>query len=114
TSPVRMLVIFALCRATGCWQQECEAGIADDSQLCAIFLQQVCSSAVICLSGTLQTIICIAATALISRTAANFDVLPNIPYLKRLFYALCPAIRVLPLASSSGQHDAPHKVRCIR
>ncbi len=35
---------------TGCWQQECEAGMAIASQLCAIFSQHCRSSAVICQS----------------------------------------------------------------
>src|SRR5215831_9030221 len=80
-SPVRMLVILAVCRATGCWQQECEAGITDDSHSCAIFLQQLCSSAVICLSGTMQAMTGVATTAMISRTAANWDSLHNISIL---------------------------------
>src|SRR5215469_10768291 len=78
-----MLVIFAGCRATGCWQQECEAGITEVSQSCAIFLQQLCSSAVICLSGTMQAMTGIAATATISRTAANCEPLRNIPIISK-------------------------------
>jgi hypothetical protein len=87
-----MLVIFAVCRTAGCWQQECEAGIADDSQSRAIFLQQLCSSAVICLSGTMQAMTGAAITAMISRTAANCDTLRNIPILSYLvihFFNVC-------------------------
>jgi hypothetical protein len=76
-----MLDALAACWETGCWQQECEAGITDDSQLCAIFLQQLCSSAVICLSGTMQAMTGIAAMAITRRTVANCDALRNISIL---------------------------------
>jgi len=100
-SPGRMLVIFAVCRATGCWQQECEAGITDDSQLCAIFLQQFCSAAVICLSGTIQAMTGVATTAMISRSAANCEALRNISII--LAAASLAVIRVT--GAGGGTHS---------
>src|SRR5215470_7935764 len=81
---VQVLVIFAICRETGCWQQECEAGIRDDSQLCAIFSQQFRSSAVSCRSGKTHAMTGIATTAMTRTTATHCETLPNIAIVSRL------------------------------
>jgi len=72
-SPVQILETLATCFTSGCWQQECDDGIAEDSQFCTVFLQQLCSSAVISRSGTLHAISGVALTAMIKKTAANCD-----------------------------------------
>lgn len=79
-STVRIVETFATCRETGCWQQEWDAGIMDDSQLWAIFLQQSCSSAVICLSGTMQAMTGVATTAITRTTVAIWEALRNTFY----------------------------------
>lgn len=57
--------------------------MTDDSQLWAIFLQQFCSSVVICRSGTIHAMTGIPTTATIRRTAANCDTRRNIAIISK-------------------------------
>ena len=62
-------------------QQECDDGIADDSHICAIFLQQLCSSAVMPRPNIMQAAIGCAKSTSISAAAANLAACFNKPIL---------------------------------
>jgi hypothetical protein len=89
TSVVRILETFTACRETGRWQQEWEAGITVESQLCAIALQQICSAGVIWRSGTMHAMTGIATTAMTRKTAANCEALRNISIISKPSAQLC-------------------------